>query len=56
MGAKWVGIYREDTTPRDALEQMKAIRASQEYYRQKGTGRPTKKDRRELDDYLDETE
>lgn len=56
VGAKWVGIYRTDTTPQESLEHMRTIRASQEYYRQKGTGRPTKKDRRELDDYMDETE
>lgn len=53
VGAKWVGIYRQDTTPAEDLEQHKLIRATREYYRQKGTGRPTKKDRRELDDYLD---
>lgn len=52
VGAKWVGIYREDTTPAELLEQQQLIRKSQEYYRQKGTGRPTKKDRRDLDDYL----
>lgn len=56
VAAKWVGIYREDTTPAEELEQHKLIRSAREYYRQKGTGRPTKKDRRNLEDYLDESE
>jgi ribosome-associated heat shock protein Hsp15 len=56
VGAKWVGIYREDTTPKETLEQQAMIRKTQEYYRRKGTGRPTKKDRRDLEDYLTDEE
>ncbi len=56
VGAKWVGIYRQDNTPAEDLEQHKLIRASKEYYRRKGTGRPTKKDRRDIDSYRDESE
>jgi len=56
MGAKWVGIYREDTTPAEEVEQIRMIQNTREYYRNKGTGRPTKKDRRDLDEYLDDSE
>ncbi|EAR15115.1 RNA-binding S4 domain-containing protein [Robiginitalea biformata] len=54
VGAKWVGIYRQDTTPAEDLEQHKLIRATKEYYRKKGTGRPTKKDRRDLEAYRED--
>ena len=56
VGAKWVGIYREDTTPAEALEQHRLIQTTREYYRNKGTGRPTKKDRRDLEDFIDDGE
>lgn len=56
VSAKWVGLYREDLTSPEALEAQRLIRASQDYYREKGTGRPTKKDRRELDTFFDESE
>ena len=56
VGAKWVDIYREEHTSREDLEHFKMMQASREYYRKKGTGRPTKKDRRDLEDYLDDGE
>ncbi|WP_417359384.1 RNA-binding S4 domain-containing protein [Galbibacter sp.] len=55
VGAKLVDIYRIDTTPKEAFEHSELLQYSKEYYRKKGTGRPTKKDRRDIDDYLDET-
>lgn len=54
VGAKLVDIYRKDTTPKEAFEHNELLQYSKDYYRKKGAGRPTKKDRREIDDYLDE--
>lgn len=51
VGAKLVDLYRKDTTPAEAFEKLELLKYSKDYYRKKGTGRPTKKDRRELDDY-----
>ncbi|WP_373073065.1 RNA-binding S4 domain-containing protein [Zeaxanthinibacter enoshimensis] len=56
VGAKLVDIYRKDTTPAEAFKQDEMLKYAKDYYRKKGTGRPTKKDRRDIDDYLDETE
>lgn len=52
VGAKLVDIYRKDTTPASAFEHTELLQYSKDYYRKKGAGRPTKKDRREIDDYL----
>ncbi len=53
VGAKLVDLYRKDTTPKEAFENQEFLKYSKDYYRKKGTGRPTKKDRREIDDYSD---
>ncbi|UGU15049.1 RNA-binding S4 domain-containing protein [Sinomicrobium kalidii] len=56
VGAKLTDIYRQDTTPKEAFESSELLKYAKEHYRKKGTGRPTKKDRRDIDDYLDNEE
>ncbi|MFD2825470.1 RNA-binding S4 domain-containing protein [Leeuwenhoekiella polynyae] len=51
VGAKLVGLYCVDKTPAENLEKLDLLKYSKDYYRKKGTGRPTKKDRRDLDDF-----
>lgn len=53
LGAKLVDMYRKDTTPVEAFEHLELVNYSKTYYRKKGVGRPTKKDRRDIDDYMD---
>ena len=54
VGAKLVDLYRKDLTPPEAFENQELLRYSRDFYRKKGTGRPTKKDRRDIDSYTDE--
>ena len=56
VGAKLVDIYRVDTTPKEAFAAQELLKYSKDYYRKKGAGRPTKKDRRDIDDFYDEKE
>lgn len=55
VGAKIVDLYRTDITPKEQFEAQELLKYSKDYYRKKGAGRPTKKDRRDIDDYTDDT-
>lgn len=54
VGAKISGLYVEDKTPKERFEKLELLKYSKDYYRKKGIGRPTKKDRRDIDDWFDE--
>jgi ribosome-associated heat shock protein Hsp15 len=56
VGAKIVDLYRKDTTPAEAFEKSELLKYSKDYYRKKGAGRPTKKDRREIEDFQEDDE
>lgn len=53
VGAKLVDLYRKDVTPKEAFQTNEMLEYAKSYYRKKGVGRPTKKDRRDLDDFTD---
>lgn len=52
IGAKLVPLHIQDVTDKEQYELLKLRKMSQDYYRSKGEGRPTKKDRREMDEYV----
>ena len=54
VGAKLVDLYRKDITPPEAFENVEFLKYAKDYYRKKGTGRPTKKDRRDLNEIQEE--
>jgi len=56
LSAKLVDIYRTDVTPKTEFEAQELLKYSKDYYRKKGTGRPTKKDRRDIDDFNTEND
>jgi ribosome-associated heat shock protein Hsp15 len=53
VGAALVPEYLEEITPLEDLETLELIRKSVFLKRDRGTGRPTKKDRRDLKDYFE---
>ena len=56
VGAKLVALYAKDVTPKEAFQQQALLKYSKDYYRKKGVGRPTKKDRRDIDGFYVNTE
>ena len=52
LGAKLVPEYMQDITSADQLQLLELARLAGQSGRDRGTGRPTKKDRRELDVFL----
>lgn len=56
IGAKLVALHVKDMTDPQQYEILQLRRMEQSYYRSKGEGRPTKKDRRDIDDYVGDDE
>ena len=54
LGAKLVDLFRKDITPAEEFEKLELLKYSKDFYRKRGTGRPTKKDRRDIEDYQDD--
>jgi ribosome-associated heat shock protein Hsp15 len=54
LGAKLVDMYRKDETPEEAFAHLELLKLSKDHYRAHGTGRPTKKERRDIDDYTND--
>jgi len=49
VGAKLVDLYRKDLTPAEEFNKLELLKYAKDYYRKKGTGRPTKKARRDYE-------
>lgn len=53
VGAKEVALYCEDITPETEVLKLESLKLVMgQGRRDRGTGRPTKKDRREMDDFM----
>lgn len=56
MGAQLVPEFAENLTPQAELEKLRPPRETIVLQRDKGSGRPTKKERRQLEDLMDAME
>lgn len=56
VGPKLVDQYVQEITPKEELHKLELLRYNNSGIRERGTGRPTKKERRELDDFFDDGE
>jgi len=54
VGAKLVPTYYKDITPQEELDKLEALRIRLVQSRAKGMGRPTKKDRRDMEGFVDD--
>ncbi len=54
VGAKLLSDYIIELTPDEEFKKLDLIRERLVFQRPKGTGRPTKKERRELDNWMNE--
>lgn len=54
LGPKLVPEFLKDVTQPEELDKYELYLTSQKTYRNYGTGKPTKKDRRDLDDFWDD--
>ena len=52
LGAKLVPEYMQDITPPEQLEILELARLAAQSGRDRGTGRPTKKDRRDIETFI----
>ena len=52
LGAKLVPDYLQDITPPEQLEILELARMAAQSGRDRGTGRPTKKDRRDIETFI----
>ncbi len=52
LGAKMVPEYLQDITPKEQLELLELARYAAQSGRERGTGRPTKKDRRDIEQFF----
>lgn len=54
VGAKLVAEYISDITPIEEFEKFRQYQIAQSTYRDYGTGKPSKKDRRDIDDFMND--